>query len=359
MRMLLAGGGTGGHLFPAVAIAEQLLAEDNKAQVQFVGTAKGLEARQLPALGFALELIDISGVVGRGIFGLLLVLPKLVRSLSQSWRILSKFNPDVVVGVGGYASFPVLMAAGCRGIPCVIHEQNARPGLSNRLLAKVAKRICLSIPGSGAHLPQSKLVLTGNPLRQAMNLVSPILPSAGGLLVFGGSRGARAINRLMVETLPLLRQAGMTADLVHQTGRDDYAQVRQAYAEQQDKQVRVVSFIDDMSTAYNQARLVICRAGATTLAELCVCGRPALLVPYPYAAADHQTANARALEQQQAARLLPEAHLTPAGLAEAILGLWHNPTQLEKMATAARKLGQPAAAERVVAVCRQVAKGQG
>jgi len=357
MRMLLAGGGTGGHLFPAVAIAEQLLAEDDAAVVQFVGTARGLEARQLPRLGFALELIDISGVVGRGICGLLQALPKLGRSLGQSWRILSKFAPDVVVGVGGYASFPVLLAAGLRGIPCVIHEQNACPGLSNRLLARLATRICLSIPGSGARLPQAKLVLTGNPLRRGMNQISPLVPPAGSLLVFGGSRGARAINHLLMETLPLLRKEGLTAELVHQTGSDDLEEVRQAYAQQQDKRVRVVPFIEDMSTAYNEARLVICRAGATTLAELCVCGRPALLVPYPHAAADHQTANALALENQQAAQMLPEAKLTPARLAEAILKLWHNPAQLEQMAAAARKLGQPDAAQRVVAVCRHVAKG--
>jgi UDP-N-acetylglucosamine--N-acetylmuramyl-(pentapeptide) pyrophosphoryl-undecaprenol N-acetylglucosamine transferase len=355
--MLLAGGGTGGHLFPAVAIAEQLLAEDDSAVVQFVGTVRGLEARQLPRLGFALELIDISGVVGRGFFGLLQALPKLARSLGQSWRILSKFAPDVVVGVGGYASFPVLLAAGCRGIPCVIHEQNAQPGLSNRLLARLAQRVCLSIPGSGARLPQRKLVMTGNPLRRGLNQVSPVLPAAGSLLVFGGSRGARALNRLLVETLPLLRQAGMTAQLVHQTGSEDFAQVRRAYEEQQATLVTVVPFIDDMSAAYNQSRLVICRAGATTLAELCLCGRPALLVPYPHAAADHQSANARALERQQAAQVLPEAELTPARLAQAILELWHNPAQLEQMAAAARHLGQPDAARRVVEVCRQLAKG--
>lgn len=357
MRMLLAGGGTGGHLFPAVAIAEQLLAEDDAAVVQFVGTARGLEARQVPRLGFALELIDISGVVGRGVFGLLQALPKLVRSLSQSWRILSKFAPDVVVGVGGYASFPVLLAAGCRGIPCVIHEQNAQPGLSNRLLARVVQRICLSIPGSGARLPQHKLVLTGNPLRQYLNQVSPVLPAAGNLLIFGGSRGARALNRLLVETLPLLRQAGMIFEVVHQTGNDDFDPVRRAYEQQQESRVTVVPFIDDMAEAYRRARLVICRAGATTLAELCLCGRPALLVPYPHAAADHQSANARALERQQAARILPEDGLTAARLAEAIFELWHNPVQLEQMAAAARHLGQPDAARRVVDVCRQLAKG--
>lgn len=357
MRMLLAGGGTGGHLFPAVAIAEQLLAEDDSAVVQFVGTAKGLEARQLPRLGFALELIDISGVVGRGIFGLVQVLPKLARSLRQSWRILSKFAPDVVVGVGGYASFPVLLAAGVRGIPCVIHEQNAQPGVSNRLLARLAQRVCLSIPGSGARLPQHKLVLTGNPLRRGLHQVSPVLPAVGSLLVFGGSRGAHALNRLLVEALPLMRAAGLTAQLVHQTGSDDFDQVREAYEEQQETLVSVVPFIEDMSAAYSQARLVICRAGATTLAELCLCGRPALLVPYPHAAGDHQSVNARALEHQQAARMLPEADLSAARLAEAVVELWNNPAQLEHMAAAARNLGQPDAARRVVEVCRQLAKG--
>ena len=354
MRMLLAGGGTGGHLFPAVAIAEELLRQEQDAAVHFVGTARGLEARLLPQLGLPLELIDMAGLVGRGLSGALQLGPKLARSLRQSLRILRDFAPDLVIGVGGYASFPVLLAAGIKGIPVVLHEQNAQPGLSNRVLARFARRVCLSIQGSGSGLPERKLVMTGNPLRQGVVSVAAELPQRGKLLVFGGSRGAHAINELMVETLPLLRAGGMTAAVVHQTGEDDAAWVEAAYLEKGVRGVEVVPFIGDMGRAYAEAGLVLCRAGATTIAELCACGRPAVLIPFPYAAADHQTANARALESAGAARLLPQQGLGAKELATEISGLWADRDRRESMAAAARGLGHMDAAARVVEVCRQV-----
>lgn len=354
MRMLLAGGGTGGHLFPAVAIAEELLRQESDAAVRFVGTARGLEARLLPQLGLPLDLIDMAGLVGRGVRGALELGPKLLRSLRQAFAILKDFRPDVVVGVGGYASFPVLLAAKLKGIPFVLHEQNARAGLSNRVLARFAGRICLSLRGSGEGLPQDKLVLTGNPLRQGVMAVRAELPQDGKLLVFGGSRGAHAINELLIESLPLLRARGIEAAVMHQTGEADAARVEAAYLDKGIGGVEVQPFIADMGAAYAAAKLVVCRAGATTIAELCACGRPALLIPFPHAAADHQTANARALENLGAACLLPQKELTAEVLATRIAELWLDRPRLEAMASAARQQGCSDAAAQVVNVCRQV-----
>ncbi len=357
MRMLLAGGGTGGHLFPAVAIAEQLLRQDKSAQVCFVGTARGLEAKLLPQLGLPLELIDMTGVVGRGLRGLVQLVPKLLSSLKRSWQILQEFAPDIVVGVGGYASFPVLVAAKIKGIPFILHEQNAQPGLSNRILSRFARRVCLSIPGSGGRIAPDKQVVTGNPLRQGVTEVDPSLPFKGKLLVFGGSRGAHAINQLLIESLPLLRQRGVDAEVLHQTGESDFTQVSAAYEKLGEKKTRVVAFIDDMAAAYTEAQLVVCRAGATTIAELCACGRPAVMIPFPFAAADHQTANARSMEQAGAVKMLVQAELSAEKLAETIAELWQNRATLQAMAAAAARLGQKDAAERVIDVCQQVITG--
>ncbi len=354
MRMLLAGGGTGGHLFPAVAIAEQLLQQDENARVRFVGTARGLEAKLLPQLGLPLELIDMTGVVGRGLRGVLQLAPKLLSSLNRSRQILKEFSPDIVVGVGGYASFPVLVAAKLTGIPFILHEQNARPGLSNRVLARFARRVCLSIPGSGGRIAEHKLVFTGNPLRQGVTEVNPELPENGKLLVFGGSRGAHAINQLLVECLPILRERGFDAGIIHQTGEADLQMVTEAYRRAGENNVEVVAFINDMAAAYRVAQLVVCRAGATTIAELCACGRPALMIPFPFAAADHQTENAAAMEQAGAVQMLVQGKLTAETLARVVIALWEDRGQLEKMAAAASALGQKDAAARVIEVCQQV-----
>ncbi|MCK5912292.1 MAG: undecaprenyldiphospho-muramoylpentapeptide beta-N-acetylglucosaminyltransferase, partial [Desulfuromusa sp.] len=292
MRLLLAGGGTGGHLFPAVALAQLLLKQDENSAVQFVGTERGLEQRLLPKLGLPLATVDMVGVVGRGWRGKMELLPKLIKSLGQAKKILTDFRPDLVVGVGGYASVPVLLMAKMTGIPYLIHEQNAIPGLSNRLLGKWAKSICVSFTDSGSGFDRSKILVTGNPLRQGLNTVPAEIPLPGKLLVFGGSRGARAINQVVVEMLPLMADWTTKPEILHQTGDADFSQVQQAYRDGGFDPQQVVPFIDDMTSAYAEASLVVCRAGATTLAELTACRRPAILIPFPHAAGDHQTANA-------------------------------------------------------------------
>jgi len=355
MRMLLAGGGTGGHLFPAVALAQHLLAVDPEARVHFVGTARGIEARVLPQLGLPLTTIDIEGVVGRGWRAKLGLLPKLLRSVRQSQALLDTFRPDVVVGVGGYASAPALLAALLRKTPTLIHEQNAWPGLTNRLLARWVDRVCLSITDADRAFHYGRVVVTGNPLRVGMEECPP-LPEAGpSLLVFGGSRGAKAINDLLLGALPALAPLRGTLNIRHQAGEEDLERVRQGYRDA-GWEAEVVPFIEDMATAYRDAQLVVCRAGATTIAELTACGRPALLIPYPYAAADHQTANARALARRGAALMLPQADLTSELLARLLGDLLADRDRLQSMSGAARSLAKRGAAELILKECRAVIK---
>ena len=354
MRLLLAGGGTGGHLFPAVALAQQLLRQNGSAAVRFVGTERGLEQRLLPKLGFELSTVDMVGVVGRGWRGRLEVGPKLVKSLVQAKKIMTDFKPDIVVGVGGYASVPVLLMAKLTGIPYLIHEQNAIPGLSNRVLGKWAQRICLSFPGSDRGFAAAKVIVTGNPLRSGLEDVPFEITEPGTLLVFGGSRGARAINQAVCDMLPLLKEWGLTPRIIHQTGDADLATVQEKYRAAGFDEQQVVAFIDEMVTAYAAASLVICRAGATTLAELTACGRPAILIPFPHATGDHQTANAQALKKAGAAVLLPQPELTAKRLATLVKNLLADRQTLSHMAAQGRQLGQHGAAVKILNECRKV-----
>ncbi|MFO7578532.1 MAG: undecaprenyldiphospho-muramoylpentapeptide beta-N-acetylglucosaminyltransferase [Pelovirga sp.] len=354
MRLVLAGGGTGGHLFPAVALGQLLQEQDPAASLLFVGTQRGLEYRLLPQLGLELATVDMVGVVGRGWRGKLEMVPKLVRSLVQARRILSAFKPDLVVGFGGYASVPVLLAAKTKGIPYLIHEQNAIPGVSNKLLARGSERICVSYGESQRYFASGKVRVTGNPLRRGLDRLPEELPAAGTLLVFGGSRGARAINQAVAGALTELRSWPQPPRIVHQTGEEDFARVKAAYAAADYANATVLPFIDDMAQAYASARLVICRAGATTLAELTVGGRPAVLIPFPHAAGDHQSANARTLEDAGAAVVLPQRDLTPLRLATEIRILLEDHQELQRMALRGRMIAQPDAAQRVLDECRGV-----
>lgn len=357
MRMLLAGGGTGGHLFPAVALAQRLLETDATAEVLFVGTAAGIEATVLPNLDLPLETIQISGIAGRGWLGRLRIAPALLKSVRQSISILKKFQPDVVVGVGGYASGPALLAARLSGIPFLIHEQNAQFGLTNHFLARWAKRICLSFPQPGDRsLPLDRTVLTGNPVRNGIAAVGPIPAGERTLLIFGGSRGAQAINDAVIAALPTLREHCPDLRIIHQTGSVDYERIAAAYTALGMSTKDLTPFLHDMATAYMHAHLVLCRSGATTLAELTAAGRPAILIPYPFAAADHQTANARILVDQGAALLLPQSELNAATLTTLLSNLLNDRPTLLQMATIAHSLGQPSAVEKLLTECYSIAR---
>lgn len=357
MRMLLAGGGTGGHLFPAVALAQRLLETDKSAQVLFVGTAAGIESTVLPQIGLRLETIQISGIAGRGWLERICIIPALWKSVQQSLRILKKFQPDVVVGVGGYASGPALLAAKLSGIPFLIHEQNAQFGMTNRFLARWAQRVCISFPPrSDSQLTGARVVLTGNPVRSGMAEIKQIPEGAQTLLIFGGSRGAQAINDAVVAALPSLKVLCPNLKIIHQTGHADYERICAAYRSLGMSTAGVSPFIHDMVNAYADAHLVLCRSGATTLAELTAAGRPAVLIPYPFAAADHQTENAKILVLQGAAMLLPQSELSAETLATLVSQLINDRPTLLQMAQIARSLGQPSAVDKLLAECRSIAR---
>ncbi len=353
LRVLIAGGGTGGHLFPGVALAEEVRARGG--EVLFVGTARGIEARVLPEQGWALQLIDATGIKGRGIKGLLAGLLRLPRAWWQSLQIVRKFRPDVVVGVGGYASGPVVATAAMLLRPTAILEQNSIPGITNRILSRVVKRVFCTFPDRGRFFPRRKVVLTGNPIRRPI-LAALQAAGEGGearaearprrLFVFGGSQGAKAINDMIVAAAPALLAALPGLEIWHQTGRGDAGRIEAAYAGLglATPRVRVAEFLSDMATPYAWCDMVVCRAGATSLAELAAAGRPALLVPFPHATDNHQEHNARALVDAQAAVLLREGEWSAASLAAAIIELLADPARLAAMRAAMLAAARPAAA---------------
>ncbi len=308
----------------------------------------------LPELGWKLKTIEMSGWAGLGPMARLKVLGKLLKSFGQSRTILREFAPDIVVGVGGYASVPVLLAAKTLSIPYLVHEQNAWPGLANRLLGHWAKRVCLSFDEADRAFHSSATVLTGNPVRAAMESCPGIAEEKLCLLIFGGSQGARAINRAVVAALPGLEEWRGKLEIVHQSGQPDYEEVVRGYQENGWPDVDIQPFIVDMAEAYAKATLIVCRAGATTLAELTACGRPAVLVPYPHAAAGHQSVNAQALAAKGAALMMEEADLTPERLAKLLSGLLHDRSSLLTMAAAAKRLARKGAAARLLKECRAV-----
>lgn len=340
MKVVIAGGGTGGHLFPGVALAEELRSRGH--EVTFVGTARGIEARVLPGLGWPLELVEVSGLKGAGFGAKVRGAARLPRALAQSSAILKRLAPALVIGVGGYASGPVVMCAAMRGIPTAILEQNSVPGITNRVLGRVVKLVCGAFPGAARFFPARKYRLLGNPVRREVRtaLASSAEQTPRTLLVVGGSQGAHAVNELVAEALELLHGRGITFPVVHQSGTADHAALLARYV-RIGLAVDVRPFIDDMAAAYRDAKLVVARAGASTLAELTALGVASLLVPFPQAADDHQTANARDLVEAGAAELAVQAQTTAAALAERIETLLADEQKLQRMRDAALTMGRP------------------
>lgn len=356
--LIVAGGGTGGHLFPGIAVAEEFLSRAQGNRVLFIGTRRGVEKDILPALGYPLVLLDVEGIKGRGGVKAALALAKVPAALLESRRIIAGFGPHLVLGVGGYASGPAVLAAHLMGIATAVAEQNALPGLTNRILGRFARRIFVTFAESRRFFPQDRTFVTGNPVRAAfLDREDSRREGPFTILVFGGSQGAHAINSAVSEALDLLFPLREKIRFIHQTGEKDCPAVRKAYADR-GFQAEVLPFIKDMAAAYAKADLLVCRAGATTLAEITAAGKASILIPFPHAVADHQTRNAEVLSRAGAARLIREKELTAQGLAEAIIELASAPKKIRQMEEAAANLGNRDAAKKIVDLCLELVEGR-
>jgi UDP-N-acetylglucosamine--N-acetylmuramyl-(pentapeptide) pyrophosphoryl-undecaprenol N-acetylglucosamine transferase len=345
--ILLMAGGTGGHVFPALAIAQALQEKDFK--ICWLGTQQGLEARVVPQAGIEIYYINIKGLRGKGMLRLLTAPFKIMLATWQAWRVLRQIRPVAVVGMGGFVSGPGGVAAGLAGIPLLIHEQNAIAGFTNRWLARLARQVMQAFPHT---FPDNyHAIHTGNPLRAAIMALREqpkILMQQGifHILVVGGSLGAQALNEIVPRAL---QQVHAKIEVIHQTGRNQLATTQQAYATAP-FQATVTEFIDEMATAYSWADLVICRAGALTISELAQAGLPSILIPFPHAVDDHQTHNAHFLSDNQAAILLPQPALTVEKLSQLINELANDAPKLAMMSNAAKEAATPQALQQVVAV---------
>jgi UDP-N-acetylglucosamine--N-acetylmuramyl-(pentapeptide) pyrophosphoryl-undecaprenol N-acetylglucosamine transferase len=355
LRIVIAGGGTGGHLFPGVAVARELLRRQPDAVVTFAGTAHGIEARAVPREGFALDTIRSFGLKGKSVSALVKGVLTLPLSAWDAWRVVATRRPSVVVGVGGYSSGPIVLMAWLRGVPTLLHEQNAQPGLTNRLLARVARAVAVTFEGSLARFG-AKAFVSGNPVRPRFLQAAGEPAGARKVLIFGGSQGAHAINVAMVEAARELARSSAPPDVTHQTGRADLALVREGY-QRAGLAARIEPFIENMDEEMTAASLIVSRAGSTTLAEIAAVGRAALLVPLPTATDDHQRRNAEALVRAGAAEMLEQREMTGATLATRILALLDDDARRAALASRVKTLAKPDAAsvivDRVLALARE------
>ncbi len=357
MKILIAAGGTGGHLFPGIAIAETFMRRKNTIQLLFIGTGKELERRVLSREGYPSETIDAVGLRGRHPLHLPTALFRVIKSFFQSMIIIRRYAPDLVIGLGGYVSGPVILAAALMGIKTVLHEQNTIPGLTNRILGRVAHRIFVSFDCTQNFFPRAKTILVGNPVRR------PSVPTAETsslpftLLVVGGSLGSHQLNHAMCEALSLLSPIRDSLYIIHQTGARDRTSVQETYR-REGFRAEVVPFLDPITSAYQRAHLVICRAGATTLAELMFHHKPSILIPYPLATDRHQHLNASFLVNQRAALMIDPDQLNGTRLARLILHLYHHPAELSEMGRNAGSLAKPHAAEDLVEHCMKLITGE-
>jgi UDP-N-acetylglucosamine--N-acetylmuramyl-(pentapeptide) pyrophosphoryl-undecaprenol N-acetylglucosamine transferase len=352
MRVVLAGGGTGGHVIPALAIAQQLK-EVYAADLLFIGTPRGMENRLIPAAGFQLQLVQVGALKNVSLATRLKTSLDLPRAIAHSWRMLGEFRPDVVIGVGGYASGPAMAAAIVRRVPTIAFEPNVVPGFANRVVARWVSAAAVHFQETCAYFPNCRV--TGVPVRPAF---FKILPKIAGtqttLLVFGGSQGARAINQAIIDSLPGLRERAPAIHIVHQTGERDYDRVLVAY-KKAGISGEVHKFIDDMPAMFARADLLVCRSGASTVGEITAAGKPAIFVPFPRAADDHQNVNARALERAGAAVVVEESKLEAAYLVDTVSALMDDSGRLQRMSIAAKSLAHPRAVEEIAALVEELA----
>jgi UDP-N-acetylglucosamine--N-acetylmuramyl-(pentapeptide) pyrophosphoryl-undecaprenol N-acetylglucosamine transferase len=355
MRAILAGGGTGGHVIPALAIANELK-KTYDAEILFIGTARGIENRLVPAAGYPLQLVRVGALKNVSLTTRLKTAFDLPRALWDAGGMLSEFAPDVVIGVGGYASGPAMLAALVKHIPTLAFEPNVVPGFANRIVAKF-------VSGAAVHFEETARFfrhaeVTGVPVRQAFFEIAPKRGGIPTLLVFGGSQGAHAINAAMIRCLPVLQREAPGIHIIHQTGERDYNDALAAYERLKSESAaltfEVAKFIDDMPAAFARADLVVCRSGASTVAEIAAAGKPAVFVPFPRAADDHQRVNAEALARHGAAVVVEESKLEGVWLAETIAALMQDSPRLAQMSAAARSLSHSNAAKDIAAMAARV-----
>jgi UDP-N-acetylglucosamine--N-acetylmuramyl-(pentapeptide) pyrophosphoryl-undecaprenol N-acetylglucosamine transferase len=350
MRAILAGGGTGGHVIPALAIAQQLQKQYN-AEILFIGTARGIENRLVPAAGFPLRLVQVGALKNVSLATRLRTFSDLPRAVWEARRIFREFHPDVVVGVGGYASGPGMLAAVLLRVPTLVFEPNFVPGFANRVVARFVSAAAVHFQETGRYFRHCEI--TGVPVREAFFQISG-WPATPTVLVFGGSQGAHAINQVVMDSAGELLSRMPQLRIIHQTGERDLNDVQAAYAKLGGS-VEAHRFIDDMPGAFAKASLLICRSGASTVAEATAAGKPAVYVPFPRAADDHQKRNAEALERAGAAVMIEESKLSRQTLVEAVTSLLANPSRLGEMGEAARQQSHPNAARDIASMAAKLA----
>ena len=355
MRIMIAGGGTGGHLFPGLAVAEELKRRRSDAEVVFVGTEHGIESRVVPREGFPIKFLRAEGFVGVSLVRKIKALLKAILSIIDSYRIMRSVSPDIVIGVGGYASGAVVLVAFFMSVPTMILEQNSMPGFTNKILGKFVRTVCVTYQESMSFFPKAKTFLTGNPIRMQVLRGDPeaayrLFSLEKGfftIFIFGGSLGARSINFGIINALNYLLDLREKIQFLHQTGTQDYESIRESYRKVGFKGT-ISPFIYQMGEAYAVADIVVSRAGATTLAELTALGKPVILIPYPHAAASHQEINAQKLVGMGAAKMIRDYNLTGEVLAQHIRELYMDEHGRRDMQLNSRSVGRPEACERVV-----------
>lgn len=354
--LMIAGGGTGGHIYPAIAIAREYAARDASRKVIFVGTEKGLEKNIVPKAGFPLEFINVGGLKGKGGLDLIRNVLRLPLGFFDAWRVVGKHKPSVVLGVGGYSSGPVLVAAILRGYPTIVHEANAFPGVANRVVARWVTTVAVAFADALPRMKRKDGVVTGNPIRaEFFNREKPQKPDARSrLLIFGGSQGSRILNDNMTGALLFLARLKDTLDIVHQTGPNELEKVKAAYAQSAFTNARVVPYLDPMSDEIAAADVVVARSGAMTVGELSAVGRAAVLVPFAQATNNHQELNARVVEKAGGAVVITEAELTPEKLARTISDIVSDPRRAAQMGAASRTLATPDATKNIVDLIERI-----
>jgi UDP-N-acetylglucosamine--N-acetylmuramyl-(pentapeptide) pyrophosphoryl-undecaprenol N-acetylglucosamine transferase len=356
-RMIITGGGTGGHLFPGIAVAEAVIENFPDSKVLFIGTQRLIDAKVLHGRGFETVALKSRALKGMGLLGILRTIFLLPTSLMAALSIIRNFKPDLVLGVGGYVTGPVILAARLIGIPCCIHEQNSIPGMANKILGKIVNRVFVSLPGSEKHFPPPKTFITGNPVRRELlnAAASPTTNKTGfNLLVLGGSQGAHRVNTLILEAITLYKsELPEQLTIIHQTGTVDEQEVRDTY-QNLAVTAEVAPFFSNMEELYRTSDLVISRAGATTLAELMIFHKPAILIPFPYAADNHQEENGRLLVARGGALMFSEAELTGELLGWEILNLATDRERRAEMAEKTGCLAQPNATAAILQHCLEL-----